>query len=67
MSTQSVSSLYRNADQILKGQLAKKLRRMRAAGQTNDEIAFALRSEGVHISRETVRRWLSELEPRDAA
>lgn len=49
-------------DNVLNGQLADRLRADRARGLTHERIAEDLRSEGIDVSRESVRRYLKKLE-----
>lgn len=57
-----MASNYDLANVALGGQLADQLRDWRAEGLTLDRIAEVLRDDhGIHVSRETVRRWFVDL------
>lgn len=56
-------STYPLLDRLLDGHLAERLTERRAAGESFDTIAEALRREhGVSVSGATVRRWIMDLE-----
>lgn len=57
------------ADKVLDGNLESHLRRLRAEGVSYDEMVQQFKALGVHVSRETLRRWVLELpsEPEAAA
>ena len=54
-------------DRLTNGRLAELILNWQAEGVTFDEIALRLRSEGVVVSRETVRRWFKQIQPDKAA
>lgn len=49
-------------DQLLKGQLAKRLQRARKEGTSYDDLAREFAAQGITVSRETLRRWTKEVE-----
>lgn len=53
---------YHLYDRILNGRLGPMLLRWKDEGISQDEMAFRLRAEGVAVSRETVRRWVKDLQ-----
>lgn len=52
-----MASNFELVDAALFGKLPDRLKLMRNQGLTLDEMALRFQSEGVNVSRETVRRW----------
>lgn len=53
----AVADTYQLVNRSLRGNLPGRLRQYRDEGKSLDEMAYLLQSEGLHISRETVRKW----------
>lgn len=63
-----MASNYELADLALGGNLAQRLREWRAQGLSLDRIAEKLRhDDGIHVSRETVRRWFVDIDASEGA
>lgn len=62
-----MASTFDLANIALGGQLEGSLSEWRAEGMTIDRIAQRLQSDGIDVSRETVRRWLQKLGIDEAA
>lgn len=60
-------SSYDLIDRLLEGQLAVVLAGYRADGLTFDQMSAAFADRGIAVSRETLRRWVNELDGEDAA
>lgn len=59
-------SRFTLADKLLDGQLEAHLRRLRADGVSYDEMVQWFKAEGIHVSRETLRRWVLDLDEPEA-
>lgn len=53
---------YHLYDRLMNGRLGSTLLAWKAEGVSQDEMAFRLRAEGIAVSRETIRRWVKDLE-----
>jgi hypothetical protein len=55
-------ALFDIVNRGMKGQLKRKLRRMKADGLSYDRMADELEKAGYPVSRETCRRWIAGLD-----
>lgn len=52
-----MASIFEIVDRALEGQLAQRLRDLRADGKSIDQITDIFTADGFDVSRETIRRW----------
>ena len=56
-----MADLFALANRVLGGDLDGRLRELRSEGLSFDEMAERLGADGVAVSRETVRRWCTDI------